>query len=143
MVSIHMVQKHIAERGWVDIPAVGVSMYPWIQSGDVCRFIAVADPNDVMVGDIVLYLTPSGRLIGHRVHAVAYSTEMNRIYVCKGDSNSHDDPPVNHGFVAAKLSAVRKGRLVLRMDGWVGRIWTKIIVDFRTPARLIRWHLGK
>lgn len=67
----------------------GNSMYPLLREGDIV-FIARVNPRDVFVGDVIVFSTPGGRLVVHRVVEVV---EFNgrRYFVTQGDNNPIKD----------------------------------------------------
>ncbi len=74
----------------------GRSMEPLFHTGDVV-FLEKKGPGEIAVGDIVVYVTPDGRYIIHRVIDV-YESGGTMCYVVKGDNN----PVPDMGFPPCK-----------------------------------------
>lgn len=144
-VALALVASRLKRHGWVEIPALGASMYPFIRSGDICRFCAAPNPSEIRVGDILLYPAGNGHLIGHRVVSVVRGAKQAGDYhfVCKGDSNRASDPLVPASLVLGRLLHVRKSRLRVSMKGCTARLWTFWILRSKLLASIIRWHLRK
>jgi len=67
----------------------GRSMEPLFHTGDVV-LLREAAPDEIKVGDIVVYETPDGRYIIHRVIDV-YTVGETYCYIIKGDNNPVPD----------------------------------------------------
>jgi signal peptidase len=63
----------------------GESMFPLLREGDLVIIVRVK-PEDIDVGDIIVFRTPNGRLVVHRVIDIV---EVNgrKYYVTMGDNN--------------------------------------------------------
>lgn len=88
----------------------GYSMFPVLREGDLV-FAYRPPPNDIHVGDIIIYRSLSGRLIIHRViKVIVYSGEY--YYVTKGDNNIAPDlsqfrgPGVSYDRIEGKIVAL-------------------------------------
>ena len=68
---------------------VGISMYPTIRNGDY--IVVDTTPEDIRVGDIIVYVAPNGEFVGHRVIGVTGDG-----YIVKGDNNPVPDPWIVH-----------------------------------------------
>ncbi|RKD23154.1 hypothetical protein BEP19_13125 [Ammoniphilus oxalaticus] len=125
------IKSILAKKGWVDIPASGVSMFPLIKEGDICRFVPLSAELDLKKGDVYLFQTEDGQLIGHRYY---HSFLKNQIlfHAFKGDSNVQFDPPLSPEQLIGKLISIKKKRSVLKTGGRVTRIWTRFILSFPT-----------
>jgi len=108
-----------------ETPLVAVmsnSMYPAIHKGDVL-IVKGVDPQDIKIGDIIVYKAPSGMRIVHRVINIT----NEGYFITRGDNNPAADqdvgisPPVNPNMVL--------GRVVFRIPyiGWVKVIFSEII----------------
>lgn len=85
----------------------GYSMFPLLREGDLV-FAYRPPPNDIHVGDIIIYKSLTGQLIIHRVIKVAvYNGEY--YYVTKGDNNIGPDlsqfrgPGISYDRVEGKI----------------------------------------
>lgn len=87
--------------GYVTLAVVeGTSMEPVLQTGDVVVVIRKVKPEELSVGDIVVYRRGSSLVI-HRVVSLGPSG-----LVTKGDNNWAPDPPVPYEAVVGKVLSV-------------------------------------
>ncbi|MFD1674323.1 signal peptidase I [Alicyclobacillus fodiniaquatilis] len=140
--TVEMMKRHIQTRGWLDVPAQGVSMFPWIREGDICRFTYVKQLLDIQPGDVLLFHTESGHLVGHRVRKME-TVNQKVVFICKGDSNLQNDAPVYEDQVIGRLAYVRKPKMVLQMDGWIADLWKRFVNLTPHPSRILRWYLSR
>lgn len=133
----HIMKK----RGWIDIPSFGVSMYPLIKEGDVCRFIPLRNDDNLKAGDIVLYITEEGQLVGHR-YLHSFIQDGVRYYVLKGDTNVFWDHPIESSQIIGKLEYIKKRRNLIRNQGTIFRIWGKIVLILPIFPRLCKQYLS-
>ncbi len=99
----------------------GHSMLPLLREGDIV-FLVHRGPQDIRVGDIVVYRSLRGHLIIHRVIAIIkYGNEYE--YVTKGDNNPRDD---------SFLFEYPPGRGV-PYDRVIGVVWEIKGVPFKIP----------
>ncbi|MFB5189243.1 signal peptidase I [Alicyclobacillus fastidiosus] len=139
--SVELLRLRIRQQGWIEIPSSGTSMYPLITEGNLCRFHP-AIPGQIKEGDIILFSTAQGRLLGHRVFKMSRQNGQFE-YLCKGDTNRFPDDPVTETQIVGRLFIVRKRWCSLRTDGFIGRFWTKLMVLFPTGGLWIRWCLNR
>ncbi|SDC02348.1 signal peptidase, endoplasmic reticulum-type [Paenibacillus sp. UNCCL117] len=129
----------LASKGYVDIPSHGVSMFPLIRTGNICRFEPFSAER-LQAGDILLYLSDKGVLVGHRY--CRQTRENGRtLFICKGDSQDYDDPPLTSEQLLGRLVSIRKGRVELRADGLLLAGWGKIIIRLPLLSTGIHWYL--
>ncbi len=108
----------------VDTPLAvvrGCSMYPLLRQGDLV-IIVHKDPDDIRVGDIIVYRSLKGHLIIHRVVAII-KVNGKYEYVTKGDHNPHDD---SYLFEYPEGRGVPYSRVI-------GVVWRPFGVDFKIP----------
>lgn len=89
-----------------DVPVAivkGSSMLPLLREGDIV-FIAKAKPDEIAVGDIIVYMG-GNRLIVHRVVNVKVSGG-NYYYVTRGDNNPFEDIQYFEGGLGIPYSRV-------------------------------------
>lgn len=133
--------KHLIKKyGSVDIPSNGVSMYPLIQQGDVCRFIPIHPKEELNKGDIILFVSDEGLLVGHR-YCGSYLENGIRYYIFKGDTNVMMDPPVMDCQLIGKLTLIKKKRFCLYPDGIISKLWGKLIFVIPILPRYCKKYL--
>lgn len=92
------------------MPAVGTSMVPAIQPGDLLS-IQPVNPKEVLSGDIVVYARDE-RLIVHRIVRTSAGSS-GACLVTRGDRLLRDDPPVPGDDLLGRVTRIeRKQRLV-------------------------------
>ncbi len=97
----------------------GISMEPILNSGDIVFLLPVSSPEDIKVGDIIVYRSAYNRLIIHRVvDIIEVSGEY--YFVTKGDNNRFPDPPVRPGDPGIGYSFV-VGK-VISINGYVVKV---------------------
>lgn len=142
----------IREKGELEIPSRGVSMFPLIREGDRCRFVPLTEAP--RLGDILLVAEAGGRLVGHRLVRIAGAGE-EVLYICKGDSNVNPDAPAVAGQIIGKLADIRRGRSArsavqadkgmarfsVQADKGMARWWGRLLVRWPGLSRLVRGYL--
>lgn len=129
-------QRH----GWINLPADGNSMFPFIQKGDICKFI-VCDPSRLRKGDIVLFQSSNGLLVGHRFYRVMIIDNQIQ-YQCKGDTNLGTDEPIHREQIIGKLISVQKSWITFDETDVSATVWKKIIVSFPHVSAMLRKYLN-
>ncbi len=101
-------------------------MYPSIREGELITVEPVV-PNDVTLGDIVLYRSERG-LIAHRVvgSSPTQSSVLSPHYLLRGDASlSRDEPVEAHQILGRVIRVERDGRSVaLASRG--AKMWHKV-----------------
>ncbi|MCY0868065.1 MAG: signal peptidase I [Desulfurococcus sp.] len=98
----------------------GVSMLPTLREGDIV-FLKSASPGDIRVGDVVVYTTPRGELVIHRVIGVVVDHETNTYYYrTEGDNNVIEDLPNYERGLGVPYSRI-VGKVV-EFNGYVFKI---------------------
>jgi signal peptidase len=139
--SIYLIQKTIKKAGWIDLPAHGYSMFPFIRKGDICRFI-VCEPSKLKKGDVVLFQSSKGQLVAHRFYQVA-SVNNEKRYLFKGDTNLGLDEPICSEQMIGKLDKIRRNRLTFRVRGVAAFVWGKLILSFPSLSGLLRKYVDR
>lgn len=131
--QLALIRQKLDQQGAIDIPSVGYSMFPVIQTGDMCRFKPVdkGASGGLQPGDILLFADSSDRLIGHRLLRAAQFNGQE-IYICKGDTNEFADDPVRRDrllgiLVSIERSNRRGQRKTIPAGGSVYRVWGTVI----------------
>lgn len=136
-----LLSQHLRKQGFLEIASVGDSMYPLIREGDLCRFEPVV-PDTVRKGDVLLFVTKDGHLVGHR-YLSQYSKQGENYYVCKGDTNKFPDEPIRSQQIIGKLTLIRTApRRMIRMEGLLPRMWGVLTVRVPRMWRLLRLVLA-
>ncbi|MGF9965382.1 S24/S26 family peptidase [Bacillus rhizoplanae] len=130
----------LQKQGWVDLPSSGVSMYPLIKEGDICRFISLDCNETLRKGEVVLFVSDQGQLIGHRYY---YTFVENGVlyYVCKGDTNVSFDSPVTTSQLIGKLVYIKKKKFQRNAQGFIARLWGFIVLAFPILPRGCKKYL--
>lgn len=136
-----LIQNVVRKTGWIDLPAEGNSMYPFIQHGDVCRFI-LCDAFSLKKGDIVLYISHSGKLVAHRFYQARKDQNLTR-FIFKGDTNLGFDEPIAPHQMIGKLNAIQKNRLRINARSLPADLWGKLIISVPVLSGLFRYHLNR
>jgi signal peptidase len=103
-----VVDDALKRFGTVRLRALGTSMYPAIQSGDVLTARGCAC-DGLRAGDVVL-ARAHGRVIAHRVRQVS-NTDGQACVVTRGDAHWRDDQPIRAQDVLGLVVAIeRDGR---------------------------------
>ena len=122
--SVELTRRILHTRGYIRIPSHGSSMAPLIRSGDICQFEPVRSFRDMKKGDILLYESAQGELIGHRF--IGTTKQHGETYIiCKGDYNRYPDEPIAVSQIIGKMKNRSLGM----------KLWGKIIVYFPIVSR--------
>ncbi|WP_248927125.1 signal peptidase I [Paenibacillus hamazuiensis] len=114
------------KQGYIDIVSHGLSMLPFIRTGNVCRFVPV-EPAQLRKGDIVLFHTDAGTLVGHRLIDISLAGRQ-WIILCKGDSNPYPDEPVTSDRIIGRMVSIRKSARTMDTSSYWIRLWGKYVV---------------
>ncbi|MBT2642221.1 hypothetical protein J7I80_08290 [Bacillus sp. ISL-41] len=133
--------RTIQKEGWLELPATGNSMFPYIQKGDKCRFVP-CDPSALNKGDVVLFLSSSNQLIAHRFVKRTESQHIHNKFVFKGDTNLGFDQPVENCRLIGKLTYVKKKHVTFTSDDVMARIWAYLILAFPIISSFLRRYLN-
>ncbi|MFC5703475.1 S24/S26 family peptidase [Cohnella faecalis] len=129
------IRQLIRSRGSLELPAHGKSMYPYLKEGQVCRFVP---PSRLRVGEVILFVSRQGQLVGHRYHR-ELSPGCSPSILCKGDSNRNWDEPISPEQIVGRLAAVRNDNArVRRADSFVSFLWGRLIVAIPSLSFVIR-----
>jgi signal peptidase len=138
--TISLLIRTIRKYGWMDLPSNGTSMYPFIQKGNVCRFVSF-NSKEVKKGDILLYHSPSGQLIAHRLLRVKEKNNQF-FFELKGDTNLCNDGPILQEQIIGKLVIVNKEKKQIYMDDFSSVFWSFIITTFPNVSKLLKTYLA-
>jgi len=105
----------ITERGGsFSFQAHGSSMLPFIHDGDILA-IEPANPNQLAVGDVVLYQSTPGRIIAHRIVRVLHQAGGRLLHV-RGDAATGPAETVRSDQVLGRVVSARRGERLLHLD---------------------------
>jgi signal peptidase len=128
--TLNLITQVMNNRGWIDLPAQGTSMYPLIKKGVICRFIS-CKASSIEKGDIILYHTNSGSLVAHRFYRLKHTNQQS-LYIFKGDANLGYDEPVNEDQILGKM-----------MTDFPADIWGQIILFLPFLSKILRIYLNR
>lgn len=139
--TILLITNAIKKAGWIELPAKGNSMFPFIQEGDICRFI-LCEPSALRKGDIILFSSPTGQLIAHRLYRTL--TNNNQIYyLFKGDSNLGFDELIRKEQIIGKLTCVQKRKANIYSGNLIASSYGRLILSFPILSHLLRIYVNK
>lgn len=99
----------------------GYSMCPTLREGDLV-FTYKPGPEDISIGDIIIYSTRSGDLIVHRVVRI-YKSGTTYYYITKGDNNEAPDPfRVTYEMVKGKVIRIGNSTFKIPYLGYLS-LW--------------------
>lgn len=137
----YILKKLLEDKGWLELPAEGTSMYPLIAQGDICQFVA-CNAVSLKKGDIILFHTSNGDLVAHRFLRFQYSNG-EAYYIFKGDTNLAPDEPVPASRIIGKLAVVDKGAVRIRTDQLYSCCWSRLLFSFPLLSSILRSYLDK
>jgi signal peptidase I len=137
--TFKLLKGSIKKAGWLELPAYGNSMFPYIQQGNVCRFIP-CEPSRITKGDVLLFYSKEGQLVAHRfVRTTIINSQPT--YFLKGDTNLGFDEPFDEERIVGKLVNVQKPLIKLTTDHFMVRLWGKMILAFPILSGFLRKFL--
>ncbi|MEH7304666.1 hypothetical protein [Neobacillus drentensis] len=144
LIDIHtftLLKKAINKDGWLELPASGNSMFPFIQQGNTCRFVP-CKPSLLNKGDIILYYSQTGQLIAHRF-VESKKVKDRSLFLLKGDTNLGFDQPIEEHWILGKLVSVKKKQVVITSDHVLSRFWGEFILSYPILSGILRNYLNK
>jgi signal peptidase I len=90
----------------VRIKASGLSMFPFISTGDR---ITISPPKDLTIGDIIVF-NRGGQMVAHKLVKV-FEKNGTRYYLTRGDSSLRLDQPITAGEILGKVTGIERARL--------------------------------
>jgi signal peptidase I len=139
--SFQLLIRVMRRRGWIELPARGTSMYPFIQKGDICRFI-VTKAESIKKGDILLFRTSSGNLVAHRFCRMVTRNQQLH-YLCKGDTNLKHDEAISLDQMIGKLTRIERNRRIIHATDLFAFVWGRTVLTFPMIALLLRFYLNR
>ncbi len=95
----------------------GKSMEPLLQTGDLVLVVKTL-PQDIHVGDIVVYRSPYGELVIHRVIRVEHEGG-HYVYLIKGDNNAIPDGNIPYSWIIGKVVGIGGSVFKLPVIGYL------------------------
>jgi len=116
--------------------ASGGSMYPTIRDGELIT-VRPIDAANVRRGDILL--VHSGRLVAHRVTAIAWPAHGGPRFTLRGDDAASPDAPIGAGAILGRVVAVDRAGRKVRLGRWrpsavrlIHRFLVRLTLGFRS-----------
>lgn len=134
--AAYLIKRKMQTAGYIDLPAEGTSMYPFIHPGDLCRFL-LCEPYLLKRGDVVLYYSRGQRLVAHR-----FSHMNGDDFLFKGDTNLGFDEPVEEELILGRLTWVQSKKKK-EAENFISIVWGKLILNFPILPELLRNRLNK
>lgn len=139
--TLSLLKRTIKKDGWLELPAHGNSMYPFIQQGNLCRFIPCPS-SQLKKGDVILFYSQTGQLIAHRFVNVT-NIDNQLFFLFKGDTNLGYDQLIREEFILGKLASVQKKRLTIIPQHFLARCWGKMILTFPFLSGMLRKYINR
>lgn len=136
------VMSAVIERtGKIELPSVGISMYPLIKEGNVSTFMTVRR-EELNIGDICLFNTTQGSLIGHRLHAVKQDGAQEW-FIFKGDTCFEPDDPVPFSSIIGRWAGVRSNSRFVPANHWRSKLIAVLAKFVPKWYKVMRWYAEK
>lgn len=126
------------KQGWIDLPAQGMSMYPFIIEGDICRFVRI-EASCMKKGDILLFRAKHDHLIAHRLSQIVMNEHPH--YQCKGDTNVTYDEWIAQDQIIGRLIWINRHGRRIQMTNLASRTWSWAIRTLPLLSRLVQFYL--
>ncbi|WP_171683084.1 signal peptidase I [Paenibacillus planticolens] len=130
----------MAKRGWIELPARGTSMYPFIKRGDICRFV-LTEAGHVKKGDILLFQASSGKLVAHRFCRLVRRNKQ-LYFLCKGDANLAHDEVIAMDQMIGKMTLLERNGRIIHATDMTAYVWGQIVLTIPVTSRLLRLYLS-
>jgi signal peptidase I len=138
--TFELLKSTINKDGWLELPAYGNSMFPFIQEGNICRFIPF-DPHLIKKGDVILFISKTGQLIAHR-YIVDQIKNNKRVYLFKGDTNLGIDVMIEQSQILGKLELIKKQHFTYTPNNFISVLWGKLILAIPVLSGILRKYLN-
>ncbi|MHA7139530.1 signal peptidase I [Rossellomorea arthrocnemi] len=138
--AVHLISNVMKKHKWIDLPAQGTSMFPYIKDGDVCTFVTCA-PSDLEKGDTALYHTVQGKLVTHRF-VKQQTINEDKFYMFKGDTNLGLDEPIGDQQIIGKLIYIKRRNRKVSAGSVSSILWSKAILSFPYLSQWLRSYLN-
>jgi signal peptidase I len=135
-----MFKNKMKKDGFIDLPSDGSSMYPLLKIGDICRFISV-NPLKLKKGDIILFHSKAGQLIGHR-YFYTKKLEGTLYYFLKGDTNLAFDQPITEEQIIGKLTFIQRRDKTIHIENLSASLWGWLILSIPALSGFLRRYIN-
>jgi signal peptidase I len=135
-----LLKSKVQSEGFIDLPAYGNSMFPFIKKGNLCRFTS-ALPSDLKKGDIVLFHSVTGQLVAHRLSDTK-ELDGNRVFILKGDTNLGFDQPIIEQQIIGVLTYIQKGDKRVHMNEFSASFWGWLILSLPILSGWLRSYIN-
>lgn len=135
--TLGLLKRAMKKDGFLELPADGNSMFPFIRKGEVCRFIPFTT---IKRGDVILFYARDGSLIVHRIVQIQ---ELNHQLVIfpKGDTNLSCDQPIGEERILGKLASIQKKHSQISSSHILLKAWGKLILTFPVLSGILQRYL--
>ena len=134
------VEEQLALGRKASFTVTGMSMWPFICHGRDQVIVASCDPNSLCVGDVILFQTPLGNYMLHRITALQPDS-----FETTGDGNCFRDGWFSRSCVRAKVETIIRDRRTIdcAAPSWrfVFTVW-RILFPVRKPLLRLCRRLG-
>ncbi|GAB6988082.1 S24/S26 family peptidase [Paenibacillus pini] len=130
----------ISRRGSIELPSYGTSMFPLIVEGDISEFMPV-DSHNIRVGQVYLFVSNEGLLVGHRLLHVIQEEHENQ-YIFKGDTNIFPDTAVSLDQILGEWTSVQRKQRRRPRDHWQLRLLSWLALHIHEWPKLMRWYIS-
>ena len=123
------------------VNAWGMSMYPFIKSGDRVKIEPIINEREIKIGDIIAVNRKNkgeGWFFVHRVVKIA-GCDGNRIYFTKGDAHKKGlDGPITIELIAGRISEIQRKGLKINLERPLWKSFNNIIARLSFKQRAPR-----
>lgn len=110
----------------IKFQARGGSMRPLVRDGEVV-LVKQVNPQDVKLGDALLFVIESGKAVLHRVIRIKKSTQT-RSFLMQGDHSSRPDGWISGEHIMGKLLMIERNHKTIWMDQPIMRLLSKLVL---------------
>jgi signal peptidase len=117
----------LAQGSAIRFKARGQSMKPFISDGDILTVTPIRI-SMLKKGDVILYRTPAGNLVAHRIHSISTVNSKTLLTVC-GDSQLNSRETILADQVLGQAQHIERKGSRIDISGYVAR--TKGLLRFK------------
>jgi signal peptidase I len=138
--TFQLLKTLIKKDGSLELPSYGNSMFPFIQEGNLCRFVPY-ESSILKKGDVILYHSHNDQLIAHRFVSIKMVNHQV-MFQLKGDTNLGFDQLIGEERILGKLVNIQKSYKTVNPEDRMARIWGIIILSFPALSGILRKYLN-